>query len=148
MNKRRILFWIGTLLILLAICAVMFIIGRGHTIYLDNKALEYEGQTYSAAHNIVVSVDGEKIANLNKRERGSAICIGQTFKMSLQVMQEKNGSVRNLSCTVPLPYNMDGIIINLPGLLAGLTQDAYMTEFVSAIPEPTEEDEVVTTDEL
>ena len=148
MNKRRILFWAGTLIILLAICTVMFIIGRGHTVYLDNKTLEYNGQSYPAAHKIVVTVGGEKVANLNKRERGSAICIGQTFKMNLAVTQEKDGPVRNLACTLQLPYSMDGIIINIPGLLSGLPQDAYLTEFISSVPEPTEEDETITTDEF
>ena len=45
MNKKRaLLFQIGTIVILLAICAVMMVIGRGHTVYLDNKPLEYEGK--------------------------------------------------------------------------------------------------------
>ena len=34
-----------------------------------------------------------------------------------------------------LPYGWDGIVVNVPGYLAGLPQDAWMTEFVSA-PEP------------
>ena len=147
MKKRRILFWAGTLLVLIAVCVLMFIIGRGHTVYLDNKTLEYNGQTYAAAHRVVVSVDGEKVASLNKRERGSAICIGQKFRMSLAVTQEKDGPTRNLSVTLQLPYSMDGIIINIPGLLSGLPQEAYLSEFVSA-PPVEEEEETVTTDEF
>ena len=47
MNKtRRLLFQLGTLLVLLAIAAWMMVIGRGHTVYFDNKKLEYEGTTY------------------------------------------------------------------------------------------------------
>ena len=148
MNKRRILFILGTLAILIAICAVMFVIGRGHTIYLDNKTLEYNGDTYSAMYRIIVSVDGEQVAKLNKRERGQATCIGQTFKMSLAVTQEKDGPTRNLSCTISLPYDMDGIIINLPGLLAGLSQEGYLSEFVSAPPTDTAEEEAPVTDEF
>ena len=37
---------------------------------------------------------------------------------------------------VGLPKNMDGIIINLPAYLAGLGEDAYLTEF---IPSPDSE---------
>ena len=45
-NKtRRLLFRLGTVLILISICAVMMIIGRGHTVYFDNKQLEYNGTT-------------------------------------------------------------------------------------------------------
>ena len=34
-----------------------------------------------------------------------------------------------------LPYGTDGIIVNLPGILAGLPQEAWMSEFIPA-PEP------------
>ena len=47
MNKTRsLLFRLGTVLVLVGICAWMMIVGRGHTVYLDNKKLEYEGETY------------------------------------------------------------------------------------------------------
>ena len=36
---------------------------------------------------------------------------------------------------------MDGIVINLPALLAGLTEEAWYSEFVPAVPDaPVEED--------
>ena len=39
-----------------------------------------------------------------------------------------------------LPYNMDGIIINLPAYLAGLPEEAWLSEFIPA-PEPEEPEE-------
>ena len=47
MSKKTtsILFKVGTVVLLLAIAAVMFAIGRGHTVYFDNKKLEYNGTT-------------------------------------------------------------------------------------------------------
>ena len=36
-NKRKLLFRIAALLIVLAVAGTMFVIGRGHTIYFDNK---------------------------------------------------------------------------------------------------------------
>ena len=42
MKKRTLFFRIGAIVILLAIAAVMMVIGRGHTVYFDNKKLEYE----------------------------------------------------------------------------------------------------------
>ena len=47
---------------------------------------------------------------------------------------------------VKLPYNMDGIILNIPALLEELPQDAYLTEFIPAPEEETEEETV--TDEM
>ena len=60
----------------MAIGYTMTIIGRGHTIYLDSKTLEYDGQTYKPAYKTVVYVDGQQVAKLYDKERGVATCIG------------------------------------------------------------------------
>ena len=62
MNKtRRLLFRLGTLLVLIAIAVCMTIIGRGHTVYFDNKKLEYEGATYDPPYKVTVYVGGEQV---------------------------------------------------------------------------------------
>lgn len=129
-TKRITLFRVGGVLLLLVIAGVMMIIGRGHTLYVDNKALEYNGQTYETPYKVVVYVDGEQVAKLRDDERGMATCIGQTFNMTLEITQEKGGSEELVDVTISLPYNMDGIAINLPGYLAGLPEEAYLSEFV------------------
>ncbi len=145
--KRKILFRAGAIAILLLIAGAMFIIGRGHTVYLDNKAMEYNGQTYDSPYKIVAFVKGEQVAKLYDKERGMATCIGQKFTMSLEITQDKGGDEQTTSITLQLPYNMDGIIINLPALLAGLPEEAYLSQFISAPVEPApEEPEIVTED--
>ena len=47
-SRRQLLFRAGALLIVLLIAAAMFVIGRGHTVYFDNKTIEVNGQTYEA----------------------------------------------------------------------------------------------------
>ena len=49
-KTRRVLFAFLLVLVLVAVAAAMMVIGRGHTVYFDNKTLEdYQGQTYKAA---------------------------------------------------------------------------------------------------
>ena len=108
--KRRLLFQILAVVLLVAIGYTMTIIGRGHTIYLDSKTLEYDGQTYKPAYKTVVYVDGQQVAKLYDKERGVAY-------------------------NIPVPRKMDNVIINLPGFLAGLPEEAYLSEF---IPSPDE----------
>ena len=143
MNKTRsLLFRIGTVLVLVGICVWMMIIGRGHTVYFDNKKLEYEGETYEPPYNITVIVKGEQVAKLNKKDRGMATTIGQNFRMTLRIMKEKKGEETEETYDITLPYDLDGIVINLPGYLAGLPQEAWMSEFVplaTAAEEDTEE---------
>ena len=134
-NKRQFLFRLGAIVLLLAIAAVMMVVGRGHSIYLDNKALEYEGVTYEAPYKVVVFVGGEQVAKLYDNERGAAVNIGQNFEMTLEITLEKGGEEVTTTHQLKLPYDMDGVVINLPGYLADLPQEAYISEFVPAVEE-------------
>ena len=141
-NKtRRLLFRLGTVLILIGICAVMMIIGRGHTVYFDNKQLEYNGTTCECPYKIKVLVKDEQVANLKAKERGMATTIGQNFAMTLKITQEKGGDEVVETYQLKLPYNMDGIVVNLPAYLEGLPEEAWMSEFVPIATESTAEDE-------
>ena len=149
MNKtRRLLFRLGTLIILLAIAGCMMVVGRGHTVYLDNKTLEYNGQSYPALYKIEIEKDGEKIAKLSKRERGKATNIGQSFEVTLHITKEKKGAEETQVIQLKLPYSMDGIILNLPGYLQGLPEEAYLSEFISTAETEPVEEETPTEDEF
>ena len=115
MKKRTLFFRIGAIVILLAIAAVMMVIGRGHTVYFDNKKLEYNGETYDTPYKVCVYVNDERVAKLYDKERGMATWIGQNFEMTLEITQEKGGDETTETYQITLPYNMDGIVINLPG---------------------------------
>ena len=53
-SKRTLVFQIAAVLVLVVIAIIMAIIGRGHTVYIDNKTLEYNGQTYETPYKVVV----------------------------------------------------------------------------------------------
>ncbi len=148
-SKRILLYRLAMILVLVVVAAVMLVIGRGHTVYFDNVSLEYEGTTYETPYKVVVYTGGEEVAKLYDGERGMATCIGQNLDLTLEITQEKGGEEELVSVSVPLPYNMDGIIINLSAYLEGLPEKAYLTEFVPAVVPSTEEDEeVVTGDDM
>jgi hypothetical protein len=143
-TKRALFFRLGVILFLIAVSAIMMVIGRGHTVYFDSKKMEYEGKTYESPYRIDVYVKGERVARLNAGERGMTTWIGQNFKMELEITQIKGGEKTTSSHSIKLPYNMDGIIINLPAYLAGLPEAAYLEQFVPAVVvEETEEIPVI-----
>lgn len=145
MNKTKtLLIRVCTVLVLAAIAVLMYFLGRGHTVYFDNKKLEYNGTTYDTPYKVEVYVGGERVAKLYDRERGASTCIGANFSVELVVTQEKGGSEQNFSYSFKLPYSMDGIVYNLPGLLAGLPEEAIMSEFVSTVEEAPADEEVIT----
>ncbi len=134
-NRKTLLVRVAFVAVLIAIGAVMMVIGRGHTVYFDNTTLEYNGNTYKPPYRVSVYIKGERIAKLGARERGMTTHIGQNFGMAFGVIQEKGGEEQIIEVSQPLPYNMDGVIINIPGYLAGLPEEAYLSEFVSAVVE-------------
>lgn len=147
MNKRRLFFRLGAIALLVVIAACMMVIGRGHTVYVDNKSLDYNGETCKPYYRATVFVNGERISKLQPKERTSVTNIGQSFSMSLELIKEKGQDAETVDISLKLPYNMDGIIINIPGYMAGLPEEAWMTEFISTPTEAEMQDEEIPTEE-
>ena len=148
MNKRRLLFRAGTILALIAIAACMMVIGRGHTVYFDNKKLEYEGQTYDTYRRINVIVNGEQVAKLSARDRGMATFTGQSFSFDREITKEKGDDPVTNTYHIKVPYGQDGTVLNLPGMIAGLPEEAYTTVFVPIVTEEETADEEIVIDDF
>ena len=148
MNKRKLLFRVGAILIILVIAACMFVIGRGHTVYFDNKETSYNGQTIEPFYKVTVTVGDQKPAKLSKGDRGMADIIGQKLTMTLEITDAEGDQPHAHKVSMSVPYNMDGIMINVPALMQGLPQDAYMSEFIIETPDTGSTDEEIVTDEF
>lgn len=148
MKTNKWLVRLGVLIVILGIAALMFVIGRGHTVYFDNKTATYEDTEYTAFQKVEVYVNGERVAKLSKKDRGMATWIGQHFKMELEVTRNKGDEPERISVAIELPYSMDGILVNLPELVAGLPQDVWLSEFVIAAPAAEDDDALPTEDDM
>jgi len=147
-SMRALLIRVGAVLLLAVLAYSMTIVGRGHTVYMDSKRLEYNGQTYEPPYKVVVYVNDKQVAKLYDKERGLSTWIGQKFSMTLEITQNKGGTAETQEVSLDLPRNMDGIILNLPALLAGLPEEAYLSEFVAAPAEDEETGDEGITDEF
>ena len=148
MNKRKLLFRVGAILIILVIAACMFVIGRGHTVYFDNKETSYNGQTIEPFYKVTVTVGDQNPAKLSKGDRGMADIMGQKLTMTLEITDAEGDQPHAHKVSMSVPYNMDGIMINVPALMQGLPQDAYMSEFIIETPDTGSTDEEIVTDEF
>ena len=146
--KKSLIAKICTVVVILGIAACMFIIGRGHTVYFDAKAIEYNGETLTSGYRTAIFVNGERVARLSDGDRGMATWIGQNFKCTVEVTPEKGAEAVSHELTVKLPYNMDGIVLNMPALLAGAPESVYLSEFVSMAVESSPAEEEIVTDEF
>lgn len=130
--NRSFWFRAGAIALLVAIAALMIVIGRGHTVYFDNKDIEYNGQTYKAFQEVCIGVKGQEEQFLYPRERGLVNVMGQKCKAQFEILARKGSMTADeYSEVFELPYLMDGIVISLPAYFAGLPQEVWMTEFVS-----------------
>ena len=140
-NTKRLVYILALSLVLVGICVACFIIGRGHTIYIDNKTTE-DGK-YNAYECIVVYQGEDKIAELFKRERGVMTVTGQKVEMTLEIQKKKNSfDYDTVDIVVDIPYSIDNVVINIPAYLEGATEEEYLTEFIPLIQD-TEEDEEI-----
>lgn len=136
-TKRAWVIRIAAVLILVLIGALMMKIGRGHTLYLDNKSLD----GYAAPYKITITHNGEQIAKLYEGERGSLTNIGDNVELTLEIMETKGGAETTQVYTLKVPHNMDSMVINLPAFMGGAAQEAYLEEFVPVVTD-TDDDEV------
>ena len=147
-NKRKLLFRVAAILIVLAIAAVMFVIGRGHTVYFDNREAAYSGKTAEPFYSVKVTVGDQKPSKLKSGDRGMAEIMGQKFTMTVEITDKEGDAPHAHKVSMAVPYNMDGILINIPALMAGLPQEAYLSEFVIEVPDEGATDEEIITDEF
>lgn len=148
-SKKRLLVRLLALAAVIALAAAMFLIGRGHTVYFDNKQLEgADGTVYKPFYQVEVFVGDESVAKLKEGDRGMVSVMGQKLKVTLHITPKKKGKKVGSAVSFKLPYSMDGIIYNLPALLSGAPEEAYMEEFIPAPPAEDETEEAVVTDEF
>ena len=146
-TKRSWIIRIAFVLVLVLVAVLMLRIGRGHTIYFDNRALDKDGQSVAAPYKITVYVNGEQISKLYDKERCMVTNIGDSLELTVEVMQQKGGSETTETYKLTLPHSIDSVIINLPAYMAGLPEEAYLEEFIPAPSADLNDEEVPNTED-
>lgn len=146
-TKRSWIIRIAFVLVLVLVAVLMLRIGRGHTVYFDNRALDKDGQSVAAPYKITVYVNGEQISKLYDKERCMVTNIGDSLELTVEVMQQKGGSETTETYNLTLPHSIDSVIINLPAYMAGLPEEAYLEEFIPAPSADLDDEEVPNTED-
>ena len=146
-TKRSWIIRIAFVLVLVLVAVLMLRIGRGHTVYFDNRALDKDGQSVAAPYKITVYVNGDQISKLYDKERCMVTNIGDSLELTVEVMQQKGGSETTETYKLTLPHSIDSVIINLPAYMAGLPEEAYLEEFIPAPSADLDDEEVPNTED-
>ena len=146
-TKRSWIIRIAFVLVLVLVAVLMLRIGRGHTVYFDNRALDKDGHSVAAPYKITVYVNGEQISKLYDKERCMVTNIGDSLELTVEVMPQKGGSETTETYKLTLPHSIDSVIINLPAYMAGLPEEAYLEEFIPAPSADLDDEEVPNTED-
>ncbi len=147
--SKKFLYRSISILVIILLAFFMFVIGRGHTIYFDNKTFESQNLTYNSVYRVDLMVKGELKGQIFSRERISDTCMGQSFNFILKVIESRGDEPKEYEFKIRIPYSWDGVVINLPALINGAEENVYMSKFIPTVVEtPSLEDDVVITDEF
>ncbi|MDX9808715.1 MAG: hypothetical protein RBT04_01015 [Sphaerochaetaceae bacterium] len=127
--SRRHLFQLAAIVVMIALAVIMYIIGRQHTVLLDNKTIEHEGKSYPAFSIVEVEVNKEGKIELAARDRDKADVMGQRHKITVTYTDkffEEHEVVKKFK--VPIGYDM--VLISIPALVADLGQSIWLQQFI------------------
>ena len=108
--------WTQRLILLAALIALgiwLFIIGREHQIFLDNKTLN----NHKAFEQVNISINDSEPVELMERERGMKKTVGPEFKIKAEIFNEDGEILRTVDGVIRICLSKD-IMINLPAFAA------------------------------
>jgi hypothetical protein len=123
----------------LALVAAVFVLGRGHTILLDNK--DAEGGAVRAIDGLVISVNGGEEIELYPGDRDRALVMGQRHRVSIETLDGKK-----IERTIRLAIGDDMLLLSIPMLVEG--REPILTPFTPLDLAPPPDEDIGNTNEF
>jgi hypothetical protein len=117
---RRLLVRAGIVLLYVFLVGLVFVLGKGHTLLVDNKS----AGGAEAIDGIMVSIDGKEGMELYSGDRDIAKLKGQRHRVSVETVTGE----KKLEKTFLLPLDGDMLLLSVPRLLAG--DEGFIEPFV------------------
>jgi hypothetical protein len=134
------------LFLILVLAVFLFYIGREHQVFLDNKTIEIEGQSFRALKFVRVTVGGGSPVELMARDRDLAKTAGPSFKFKVEVLDEFGEEVEKVIEKVLTPGFSKDMMLSMPLLAAD--RDDYILPPPTAQAPPPEAEPVPSTEDL
>ena len=115
--------WILLLVVIIIVSVLLFITGRQHNIYIENKTV---GE-YAAVKDIKYSLDGEKEKKIKPNKRKAEIVKGRSHKIIVE-FKDSSGAVQTIERKFDLKAT-ENVIIYLPILVNN--GNSWIEEFIS-----------------
>lgn len=136
-GRRRLLVRGGLLAVYVALLALVFVLGKGHTILLDNK----NARDARAIDGLLISVNGGEELELYPGDRDKAVVMGQRHRVVVETMDG-----RKVERTIRLPIGQEMLLLSIPMLVAG--QEPMLTPFEPLDVAPPPDEDIGNTNEF
>ena len=112
-KKGQRLVKIGLVIFYLLLMALMFLLGRSHTVLIDNKS-DPNG-AYKAIDGCTISFNGEKPIEMFKGDRDKIMLRGQTHRVKVSFF---NGQEEIIG-TITIPLFENAVMVSIPAFVKG-----------------------------
>jgi hypothetical protein len=115
MKNRRNLIRISLIIVLIFISLLLFLFGKQHEVFVDNKTIEINGTQYLNIDKANIKIDDGEYIEVEKRKRKKLITVGPYHTITLQYTNEE-GKTIILEEKINLGFKGD-VVINIPALI-------------------------------
>ena len=112
---RRLLIRLALVVVYAGLVMLTFVLGKGHTLLIDNKDLA-DGTLTAAMDGNMVSIDGREASEVYPGDRIMETVKGQTHTVTIEDMSRRQPIER----TITLPLGEDMLLVSIPKLIAGV----------------------------
>ena len=134
MTRRSLIQRTCVVLGLIALGAVLFYIGKGHTLLIDTNAVTIDDKELRSPSSVTVSVDGEKLNSpMGRAERVMVTVSGPRHTIAIV----DDATDKKVEKTFAIPTFMDMAVVSVPAILGGAPAEHWIAPFTPPSPEDT-----------
>lgn len=111
-KKGRRLVKIGLIIAYLCIMALMFLLGRSHTVLIDNNSIP---GGVNAIDGCTISFGGDKPIEMFKGDRDKIMLRGQTHRVTVSFFDGRE----DVTGTISIPLFEDAVLVSIPAFISG-----------------------------
>ena len=111
-KKGRRMVKIGLIIAYLLIMALMFLLGRSHTVLIDNNSIP---GGVSAIDGCTISFGGDKPIEMFKGDRDKIMLRGQTHRVTVSFFDGRE----DVTGTISIPLFEDAVLVSIPAFISG-----------------------------
>ena len=111
-KKGRRMVKIGLIIAYLFIMALMFLLGRSHTVLIDNNSIP---GGVSAVDGCTISFGGDKPIEMFKGDRDKIMLRGQTHRVTVSFFDGRE----DVTGTISIPLFEDAVLVSIPAFISG-----------------------------